>query len=125
MTTIQVLNHMQKPGIEWRLFPLEVPDWPKPPLCKIRGIYYVTEGITTTPILFTPLTWAIYCEEEMVLTTKTDVYFLAHVAKMSLPEAADILLADSCWDPKKRNLLKNKMVEIIRDAYRRNASVDK
>lgn len=122
MTTLQVLAYMRKPGIEWKLYPFEVPDWPKPPLCKIRGVAFISEGINVTPILFTPLTWAIYCEEEMVLSTKTDVYFLSQILRMPQTEAAMLLIAAGCWDPKKKNLLKNKMLEIICDANSGNRS---
>lgn len=118
MTTAKVLELMKKPGIKWEFHPLNIPDWANPPLCKIRGVALVGQ----TPILFTPLTWAIYCEEEMVLTTKTDIYFLSHILKMPMPEAADILLATGCWDPKRKSLLKNKMLEIINDVARRNTN---
>lgn len=103
---------MKEPGIKWELHPLEIPDFYNTPLCKIRGIAFVENQ----PILFTPATWAIYCKKKIVLTTKTDVYFLAHVLEMSLTDAADIILATACWDPKKVDTLKNKMLETINDA---------
>lgn len=116
MTKLQVLGFMKRPGISWSLYPLEVPGYKNLPECKIRGVAHVPPH---GPILFDPLTWALYCERGIYLPIQTDVYFLSHLLDMSLRDTADILLAAGCWDPKKVDMIKNRMLEIMYDAKNR------